>query len=53
MCGAWPVGEFLELVVESDRFVVFGDGIERDALALSWGQRLTIGRAKRHLHLLR
>ncbi|MCK9921940.1 hypothetical protein MXD61_08590 [Frankia sp. AgPm24] len=42
----------LEVLVESDRMVVFGDGIESDAIELSWGQRLTVGVAQRRLHLL-
>ncbi|MCM3882473.1 hypothetical protein [Frankia sp. R82] len=42
----------LEVLVESDRLVVFGDGIESDAIELSWGQRLTVGVAERRLHLL-
>nr|WP_225438499.1 hypothetical protein [Candidatus Frankia nodulisporulans] len=42
----------LEVLVESDRMVVFGDGIESDAIELSWGQRLTVGVAQRRLYLL-
>jgi hypothetical protein len=42
----------LELTVESERMVVFGDGIETDAVRLSWGQRLSVGVAGRQLLLL-
>jgi hypothetical protein len=42
----------LELLVESERMVVFGDGIESDSLALSWGQRLSVSIADRRLHLV-
>ncbi|MFF5920434.1 NAD(+)/NADH kinase [Streptomyces flavochromogenes] len=42
--GLLDPGQGLRLTVESDRLVVFGDGVESDALELSWGQtvRLTV-----------
>lgn len=42
----------LAIVAESDRLVVFGDGIESDAVPLTWGQRVTIRRSGRRLNLV-
>lgn len=42
----------LELTIKSDRLVAFGDGIESDALTLTWGQSVQVGRAPTALHLL-
>ncbi len=42
----------LAIVAESDRLVLFGDGIESDAVSLTWGQRLTVGLSARRLRLL-
>lgn len=46
-------GASLGLRVESDRLVAFGDGLEADAVSLSWGQHATIGLARRRVHLVR
>ncbi|MFJ5196030.1 hypothetical protein ACIQCQ_28630 [Streptomyces sp. NPDC088394] len=35
--------ERLRLTVESDRLVVFGDGMETDSLELTWGQTVRLG----------
>ncbi|WP_446666217.1 hypothetical protein [Flexivirga sp. B27] len=45
-------GNQLALTVASDQLVAFGDGIEADALTLSWGQTVRIGMADRALRLV-
>jgi NAD kinase len=44
--------EELEITSESERLVIFADGLENDAIELSWGQKLRVGVAARRLHLL-
>lgn len=53
-CTEGRVGpsEALELRVESDELVCFGDGVEGDALVARWGQRVRIGRAGARLRLV-
>jgi hypothetical protein len=41
----------LTIVAESD-LVVFGDGMESDALSLGWGERLDIRTADTRLNLV-
>lgn len=49
--GLLGVDEHLTVIAESD-LVLFGDGIEHDSLALTWGQQATIRVAAERLHLL-
>jgi len=46
-------GGELSLTIKSHRLVAFGDGIEADALSLTWGQTVRIGRAQSVLRLVR
>ncbi|GAA3388215.1 hypothetical protein [Streptomyces roseoviridis] len=41
--GLLTAGDALRLEVESDRLVAFGDGMESDALELTWGQSVRVG----------
>ena len=49
--GLLDDGEELAIIAESD-LVVFGDGVESDALTVSWGQRVTVCRANVSLRLV-
>lgn len=50
--GALRQSDGLQLIVESDRLVAFGDDIESDALELTWGQTVRIAMSDTSLHLL-
>ena len=50
--GVVAPGATLTVVAESDLLVCFGDGIETDALRLTWGQRLTVARSDERLRLV-
>ena len=50
--GLLGANQRLSLTVESDRLVAFGDGIEADALELTWGQVVRVGVAATRLRLL-
>ncbi|MDQ0847213.1 hypothetical protein [Streptomyces sp. V1I6] len=52
VAGALGRGQRLRITVESDRLVVFGDGMESDALSLTWGQSVSLGIADVSLRLL-
>ncbi|MFD5078533.1 hypothetical protein [Streptomyces sp. NPDC058371] len=42
----------LRLTVESDRLIAFGDGMEKDAVELVWGQTVRVGVAEVRLRLV-
>jgi NAD kinase len=50
--GEVAAGQQLALTAATDHLVLFGDGIEADALPLSWGQTVTVAVAHRTLNLL-
>jgi hypothetical protein len=50
--GLISAEEQLAVVSGTDRLVIFGDGIERDAIALPWGQSCSIGLAPTRLNLV-
>ena len=51
--GSLASGQTLEVGAESDRLVLFGDGIEADTVSLTWGQTASVRLADRSLNLLR
>lgn len=50
--GLLDAGQGLRLTVESDRLVAFGDGVESDALHLTWGQTIRLTTAETRLRLV-
>ncbi|MFD3724922.1 hypothetical protein [Streptomyces sp. NPDC058671] len=50
--GLLDPGQGLRLTVESDRLVAFGDGVESDALDLTWGQTVRLSVAGPRLRLV-
>jgi hypothetical protein len=51
--GDLASGRSLMITAESDQLILFGDGIETDAVPLTWGQTASIHLATRTLRLLR
>jgi len=51
--GELASGQSLSLIAESDELVLFGDGIESDAIQLNWGQAARISIADQTLRMLR
>ncbi|MFF7528014.1 NAD(+)/NADH kinase [Streptomyces bobili] len=52
VAGELAAGARLTLTVESERLIAFGDGIESDAVELTWGQRVTVGVCGERLRLV-
>jgi NAD kinase len=50
--GELAAGQQLTLTAAADQLVLFGDGVEADALPLSWGQTVSVSIAPRTLNLL-
>lgn len=50
--GRLEAGQELRLVCESERLVVFADGVESDRLTVAWGQQVVFGLAEQRLHLV-
>jgi NAD kinase len=51
--GELLAGQTLRLTVAADQLVLFGDGVEADAVAVTWGQRVSVRLASRTLRLVR
>jgi len=50
--GVLAAGQELEVTAESDQLVLFGDGVEADAIPLTWGQSARLRLADHALQLL-
>jgi NAD kinase len=50
--GLLPPGDELVIEAESDRLVIFGDGIENDRVSLTWGQSVALRLAGPRLNLV-
>ncbi|MFI6355708.1 hypothetical protein ACIBJF_24235 [Streptomyces sp. NPDC050743] len=52
VAGELAASAALTVTVESDRLIAFGDGIETDALQLTWGQTVRVGVCGQRLRLV-
>ncbi|MGJ5752732.1 ATP-NAD kinase [Streptomyces puniciscabiei] len=52
VAGELGASAALTLTAESDRLIAFGDGIETDALQLTWGQTVRVGVCGQRLRLV-
>ncbi|MFF4360493.1 hypothetical protein [Streptomyces sp. NPDC001604] len=52
VAGELAASARLTLTVESERLIAFGDGMEQDALQLTWGQSVRVGTAGTSLRLV-
>lgn len=52
VAGELPARASLHLTVESERLIAFGDGVETDALELTWGQSVRVGVCGERLRLV-
>ncbi|MES5818476.1 hypothetical protein [Streptomyces sp. RG80] len=52
VAGELPATGALRLTVESERLIAFGDGMESDALELTWGQSVRVGVCAQRLRLV-
>ncbi|MEY9994991.1 NAD kinase [Streptomyces sp. V4I8] len=52
VAGELAAANRLHLTVESERLVAFGDGMETDAVELTWGQTLRVGVCRERLRLV-
>ena len=50
--GTLSTGQEIEVTAESDRLVLFGDGVEADTVPLTWGQSARLRLADHSLRLL-
>lgn len=52
VAGELTAGDRLHLTVESERLIAFGDGMESDAMELTWGQAVRVGVCRERLLLV-